>query len=170
MNINQKFNYRPMLSNYDFLKSYAYSLTRDRTDAEDLVQETFLRAIQNKDKFAQGSNIKAWMFTIMKNTFINNYHKQNLNHAAVDTSKELNNMKNEVNTEKITPESIVSSHEIIREIKNLKDEQRIPFEMHFEGYKYKEIADELNLSIGTIKSRIFFSRKKLMSKFHDMVA
>jgi RNA polymerase sigma factor (sigma-70 family) len=169
MKINQNFNYRPMLSNYDFLNSYAYSLTRNRTDAEDLVQETFLRAIQNKDKFQQGSNLKAWMFTIMKNTFINNYHKQNLTHATLDSSKELYNLKNESYNERITPESILSNHEIIREIKNLKEEQRVPFQMHFEGYKYKEIAEELNLSIGTIKSRIFFSRKKLMNKFQDLM-
>jgi len=52
-------------------------------------------------------------------------------------------------------------------INNLQDEHRIPFQMHFQGYKYKEIADKLNLSIGTVKSRIFFSRKKLMEKLKD---
>ncbi|MEW5845800.1 MAG: RNA polymerase sigma factor [Bacteroidota bacterium] len=136
------------------LERFAYSLTANREDARDLLQETYLKALTYKDKFEDNTNIKAWTFTIMKNTFINNYRKSVKQGTTFDgsTNQFLINSK---------PDSFGP------DANELDDEFRIPFQMHTSGYKYKEIAEKLNLKIGTVKSRIFFSRQKLMSALKD---
>jgi len=149
------------------LKYFAYSLTSNNDDANDLLQDTFLKALTNKEKFDPATNLKAWMYTIMKNTFINNYRKNMKVSTIVDTTEDLYylNLSNKV--DEVSPESEISHTELEKVVNNLEDEHRIPFLMHFNGYKYKEIAEKLNLSIGTVKSRIFFSRKKLMERLKE---
>lgn len=147
------------------LERFAYSLTSNIEDARDLLQETYLKALTYRDKFADDTNMKAWTFTIMKNTFINNYRKAVKQNTTFDSSDNqfLMNTRSEHNG----PESQYSHNEINKKIEDLDDEFRIPFQMHTSGYKYKEIADKLNLKIGTVKSRIFFSRQKLMNALPD---
>ena len=140
------------MSNYDFdkllityqksLKSFAYGFTNDDEAANDLLQETYLKALTYRDKFQERTNLKAWLYTILKNTFITNYHRTN-------------------------PESVMAHDQIKRQIDKLDDEYRVPFQMYNRGFKYKEIAEKLNLPIGTIKSRIFLARKKLMLALSD---
>ncbi|MBN2518920.1 MAG: RNA polymerase sigma factor [Bacteroidales bacterium] len=149
------------------LKRFALSLTTDNEDAKDLVQETYLKALSYRDKFIDYSNLKAWTFTIMKNTFINNYRRSVKQNTTFDTTKDLYFINKTKESQITTPESEVSFEEINKTIEDLEDEYKIPFLMHVNGYKYKEIADELNLKIGTVKSRIFFSRKKLMERLRD---
>lgn len=148
------------------LERFALSLTSNREDAKDLLQETFVKAITYRDKFEENTNLKAWTFTIMKNTFINNYRRNVKSNTTFDHTDDLYylNLKNESAGD--TPDAHYSVKEIQKSINQLSDEFRIPFIMHTQGYKYKEIADHLNLKIGTVKSRIFFTRKKLMEKLH----
>ncbi|MGE0077383.1 MAG: RNA polymerase sigma factor [Bacteroidales bacterium] len=147
------------------LERFAYSLTANHEDAKDLLQETYLKAITYKDKFEDNTNIKAWTFTIMKNTFINNYRKSVKQNTTFDSSE--NQFMLNSKSENYGPDSMYSHSEISKEINSLEDDFRLPFQMHTSGYKYKEIADKLNLKIGTVKSRIFFSRQKLMTALKD---
>jgi RNA polymerase sigma factor (sigma-70 family) len=146
------------------LQRFALSLTSNSEDAKDLLQETFAKAITYREKFEDNTNLKAWTFTIMKNTFINNYRRNVKTNTTFDHTDDLYylNLKNEVISE--TPDTQYSVKEIQKSIEELSDEFRLPFVMHTQGYKYKEIAEKLNLKIGTVKSRIFFTRKKLMEK------
>jgi RNA polymerase sigma factor (sigma-70 family) len=144
------------------LLRFAISLTSNREDARDLVQETFLKALTYREKFTDASNLRAWVYTIMKNSFINNYRRSARQKTAFDNTQDLYHLNNQRQPEDFNPVSSLSVKEIQAHIDRLEDEFRIPFKMHQEGYKYKEIADEMNLKIGTVKSRIFFSRKKLM--------
>jgi RNA polymerase sigma-70 factor (ECF subfamily) len=161
-----EFNHK-VLSLRESLQYFAYSLTSNHEDANDLIQDTFLKAITHKDKFDPSTNLKAWVYTIMKNTFINKYRKDTKINTIIDNTKDLYYLNNSNSADTFTPDSQYNHSELERVINDLQDEHRIPFQMHFQGYKYKEIADQLNLSIGTVKSRIFFSRKKLMEKLRD---
>jgi RNA polymerase sigma factor (sigma-70 family) len=151
------------------LQRFAMSLTSDRDTALDLVQDTYLKAITYKDKFVDFTNLKAWVFTIMKNTFINNYRRNVKENTIIDGTQDLYYINQPHDKGFISPESIYAEGEIERAVSSLDDEFRIPFRMHVEGYKYKEIADELGLKIGTVKSRIFFARQKLMLILQDYI-
>lgn len=156
-----EFNYK-LLGLQKNLKYFAYTLTSNYEDAQDLVQETFLKALTNRDKFTANTNLKAWTFTIMKNTFINNYRQNVRNNTILDKTDDLYYLNLSKESSIGLPDSALSEKEIQREIDRIDEDQRLPFEMYNRGYKYKEIAEKLNLSIGTVKSRIFFTRKKLM--------
>ena len=148
------------------LNTFAYNLTKNSEDAKDLYQETAFRAITNKDKFRVGTNLKAWLFTIMKNIFINNYRKKIKANTIMDSTPNdfyINSGKNIVSNQ---AESNIMMRELKRMIKGLDDSIKVPFVMHFNGYKYQEIADYLGLPLGTIKSRIFFARKELKDLIH----
>src|SRR5574344_96074 len=143
-----------LLSLQKNLKYYALSLTSDTERANDLLQET---------------NFKAWVYTIMKNTFINDYRKASKSRNSLSGSNSEFHLM--IAKDKIypSPESFYSSNEIEKSIAALEDEYRIPFQMFLDGYKYKEIAEKLDLPLGTVKSRIFFTRKKLTSVLKDFV-
>ena len=149
------------------LSRFAMSLTSNREEAHDLLQETYLKALSHRDKFVGYTNLKAWAFTIMKNTFINNYRKQQKQNTHNDTTNNLYflNMSKEISPAR--PDNEMTTKEILKQIDNLPKEFKQPFNMFLNGYKYKEIADELELKIGTVKSRIFFTRKKLMESLKD---
>jgi len=149
------------------LQRFALSLTTDRDTALDLVQDTYLKAITYKDKFVDYTNLKAWVFTIMKNTFINNYRRHIKENTIMDGTKDLYYLNMPQDKGFISPESRYAEGEIEKAIESLSDEFRIPFKMHIEGFKYHEIADKLGLKIGTVKSRIFFTRQKLMLMLRD---
>lgn len=155
---NQVQNITPSLS------PVAYNLTRDIDDAKDLVQETILKALTNRDKFKAGTNIKAWLYTIMRNTFINNYNKVVKRSSNVDSTEYLqyqNSDENFVTYNKGTSSFVMS--DINQAIANLNEEHRTPFMMYYVGYKYLEIAEKLKIPIGTVKNRIHIARKELKS-------
>lgn len=144
------------------LQRYAYTLTLDSDDAKDLVQETYYKALNNQDKFDSQTNLKAWLYTIMKNTFINDYRRRVKKQAIFNKDVQeyvINSRPAEAN-----PESDFNFKELTVMVNSLEPEFRIPFQMHDSGYKYQEIADELGLYLGTVKSRIHFSRQKLIEK------
>jgi RNA polymerase sigma-70 factor (ECF subfamily) len=146
------------------LNSFAYNLTKNSEDAKDLYQETAFRAITNREKFRPGTNLKAWLFTIMKNIFINNYRKKVKANTIMDNTDNLYYL----NSGRQSIENAADSNILIKEltgmIETLDDSTRIPFLMHYQGFKYQEIADHLDLPLGTVKSRIFFARKDLKSQ------
>lgn len=143
------------------LHSFAYNLTKDREGAKDLYQETAIRAITNREKFNPGTNFKAWLFTIMKNIFINDYRKKAKRNMVIDSTDNLYYINSGSTIIDNSAESNILMKELYAMIDSLEDSMRVPFEMHFEGFKYQEIADELDLPLGTVKSRIFFARKAL---------
>jgi RNA polymerase sigma-70 factor (ECF subfamily) len=144
------------------LEKFAYRLTLKKSDVKDLVQETFLKVLVNQDKFVNNDNFKAWTFTIMKNTFINNYRRGFRKNMLCDQTKESFFINHTGYATSEDPDSAYSVSEMTENIELLNANLRIPFKMFIHGYKYKEIADELNLNIGTVKSRIYLSRRQLM--------
>ena len=143
------------------LQSFAYNLTKNSEDARDLYQETAFRAMTNRDKFRPGTNFKAWLFTIMKNIFINNYRKKTKANTIIDSTDNLYFINSGSNVISNQAESSIMMKELLGMIEKLDESVRIPFLMHYQGYKYQEIADHLDLPLGTVKSRIFFARKEL---------
>jgi len=160
-----EFNYK-LTGMQSYLEYFARKLTNNSEDSKDLVQETMLKALTFREKFVHQTNLKAWLFTIMKNIFINNYRRRVKSKTIIDTTDNLYYLRHSGDTP-ITPDTEFNEQEILKKIEKLQDDQRIPFEMHTQGYKYKEIAEELDISIGTVKSRIFFGRRKLMNALKD---
>ena len=148
----------------EYLSRLAFRLTSDKDDAKDLVQETLFKSLKHCDKFVDESNFKAWTSTIMKNTFINNYRKSVLQAIYRDQNNELSFYNRTKYTGYDNPDSAYSVSEITKHIEQLEDKFRIPFKMHLNGYKYKEISDTLTVNIGTVKSRIFMARRQLKEK------
>lgn len=157
---NLEFN-EMLLTNADFLKPFAINLTRDSEAANDLYQETLYKALANKEKYNVGTNIKAWLFTIMRNIFINDYRRKAKQKTIFD------NTPNDylINTKQATvsnaAESDMRLKEIQKAIQELPEIFKTPFLLYFDGYKYNEIAEVLHEPLGTIKSRIHFARKLL---------
>ena len=146
------------------LQSFAYNLTNNMEDARDLYQETAHRAIKNKEKFTPGTNFKAWLMTIMKNIFINNYRRK----VKQNTIMDYTDNQHYINSGSVTVHNDAGTNimmdELLKLVKNLDSGLRVPFMMHYKGYKYEEIAQQLELPLGTVKSRIFFARKELKQK------
>ena len=146
------------------LHSFAYNLTKNSEDAKDLYQETAFRAITNRDKFRPGTNLKAWLFTIMKNIFINNYRKKVKANTIIDSTDNQYYLNSGSHSIENAADSNMLIKELTEMIEELEDSTRVPFLMHYQGFKYQEIADRLGLPLGTVKSRIFFARKDLKSQ------
>ncbi|MBD5220248.1 MAG: sigma-70 family RNA polymerase sigma factor [Bacteroidales bacterium] len=147
--------------------NFAYMLTSNRDDAYDLLQDTTLKALDNQDKFAEGTNFKGWVFTIMRNIFINNYRRGVRSATVVDTTDNLYLLNLGESAAVESPEESYGAAEITKAINEFSDDYRIPFSMHVAGYKYNEIAEKMDLPLGTVKSRIFFARKRLQERFSD---
>lgn len=146
---------------------FAYSLTANRDDAYDLLQDTTLKALDNRDKYIDNTNFKGWVFTIMRNIFINNYRRVVRNQTIVDQSDDLHLLNVVQDSGLDTPEGVFAMHEINKCINSFNAEYREPFSMFVSGYKYHEIAEKMALPLGTVKSRIFFARKKLQMSLKD---
>ena len=149
------------------LLNFAYMLTSNRDDAYDLLQDTILKALDNEEKYSEGTNFKGWVFTIMRNIFINNYRRSVRTATVVDTTDNLYHLNLSQDSGIDSPEDSYTASEITDAINDFSDEYRIPFSMHVAGYKYNEIADHMGLPLGTIKSRIFMARKRLQERFSD---
>jgi RNA polymerase sigma-70 factor (ECF subfamily) len=146
------------------LHSFAYNLTKNVEDAKDLYQETAFRALFNRDKFQPDTNFKAWMFTIMKNIFINNYRKKVKANTILDTTDNQFFINSGNHSTSNAAEGGIMLKELNAMVDSLEENIKVPFLMHFDGFKYQEIAEELDLPLGTVKSRIFFARKALKDK------
>ena len=149
------------------LLRFAYKLTADREEANDLLQETSLKALDNEDKYTPDTNFKGWMYTIMRNIFINNYRKVVRDQTFVDQTDNLYHLNRSQDSGFDSTESAYDMKEIHKVVNALPKDYRIPFAMYVSGFKYREIADKLNLPLGTVKSRIFFTRQKLQIQLKD---
>ena len=143
------------------LRSFAFNLTKDSEESKDLYQETAVRAMTNRDKFRAGTNLKAWLFTIMKNIFINNYRKKSKVNTIIDSTDNLYFINSSSTIISNGAGTNILMDELGKMIDDLDESIKVPFQMHYEGFKYQEIADHLDLPLGTVKSRIFFARKAL---------
>jgi RNA polymerase sigma factor (sigma-70 family) len=150
-----------VINNAEYLKPFAVTLTRDNETAKDLLQETMFRALANKEKYNVGTNIKAWLYTIMRNIFINDYRRKAKQNTILDNS--INDFLLNSNQLSIgnAAETNLKVKEIYKAVHQLPDIFRNPFMLYFDGYKYNEIATILKEPLGTIKSRIHFARKLL---------
>lgn len=147
--------------------NFAYILTSNRDDAYDLLQDTTLKVLDNKDKYVDNVNFKGWVFTIMRNLFINNYRKIVRSGTVLDLTEDLYHLNLPQNSGYESPEGSLASKEITAIIESFEDSYKVPFSMHVAGYKYAEIAEHTGLPLGTVKSRIFFARRRLQRALKD---
>ena len=147
--------------------NFAYMLTSNRDDAYDLLQDTMLKVLDNQDKYVENTNFKGWVFTIMRNIFINNYRRVVRSATVVDRTEDLYLLNLPQDSGFETPEGSFGVNEISSAIGEFPEKYRVPFSMHVAGYKYNEIAEKMNLPLGTVKSRIFFARQALQQRFAD---
>ena len=153
-------------SNSTALKSFAFNFTRNLEDAEDLMQDTLLKALRYKNNFQEGTNFKGWLFTIMRNIFINNYKRKQLQNTWTDNSVNQHNLVNH-SSQEVGAIQQLSEKDIWNAIGSLPEEYGKPFRMFIEGFHYEEIAAEMSIPMGTVKSRIFHARKRLSDSLSD---
>ena len=146
------------------LKTFTRKFTSDQEESSDLVQDTILKALMYKDKFRENTNLKGWLYTIMRNTYINSYRKNQRARTSRDTTTELYFLNVEDKHTFSGPETRYEYQDIWKNVEELKEELRTPFKLHTSGYKYHEIADHLGIPIGTVKNRIFHARKEIQKK------
>ena len=158
---------KKLLALQNNLLSFAIILTSNRDDAYDLLQDTVLKALDNKDKYMDNTNFKGWVFTIMRNIFINNYRRAARAQTVVDTTDDLYHLNLPQDSGIASPEHSYAVTEINEAINGFSDDYRIPFSMHLAGYRYAEIAKHMNLPVGTIKSRIYYARQRLRRQLGD---
>lgn len=149
------------------LFSFALKLTMNREEAQDLLQDTTLKALNNEDKFVEDSNFKGWVMTIMRNIFINNYRKSTRENVLVDTTDDLYHLNLSHTIAQDSPEGAYSIGEISKILDKFPEDYRHPFSLHIAGYKYEEIAEQLNMNLGTVKSHIFHTRRKMREILKD---
>ena len=162
----QQFQER-LLSLQGNLYNFACQLTADADAAHDLVQDTTLKVLDNEEKYVDNVNFKGWVFTIMRNIFINNYRRQVRSATVVDVTEDLYHLNLSQESGLSTPEGSFAAKEISVAINTFSKEYKVPFTMYIAGYKYNEIADKMGLPLGTVKSRIFFARKRLQTMLKD---
>ena len=166
MKTNETFKER-VLGLQSNLLSFAYQLTTDKEQARDLLQDTTLKALDNEEKYVDNVNFKGWIFTIMRNIFINNYRQTVRKATVIDQTEDLYHLNISQDSGLASPEGSYAVKEITQALEGFSDDYRIPFNMYVAGYKYNEIADKMGLPLGTVKSRIFFARKRLRDQLQD---
>lgn len=165
--MNGKIFQLKLLSLQENMMNFALTLTANREDAQDLLQETTLKVLNNQEKFIDNINFKGWVLTVMRNLFINNYYKVVRSHTVIDSNADLYNLNITNESGHDSPDNNYQIKEINKVINELSDDLKIPFSLYLSGYKYQEIADALNIPLGTVKSRIFFARQELQNKLKD---
>ena len=160
---------KKLLGMQDNMMNFALMLTANKDDAKDLLQDTTLKVLDNQEKFVDNINFKGWVLTVMRNIFINNYHKLVRAQTIVDQGVDLYNLDVINESGFASPDTSYEIQEITKAINGLMEDLKLPFSMYLNGYKYNEIAEKLNVPLGTVKSRIFFARQELqkqLKSFH----
>lgn len=143
------------------LHRFAYKLTANRDSANDLVQDCVLQALDNREKFVHAKNLKGWLYTIMRNIFINNYRRTVREMHIIDDTYSVQQQSLIEDEDSNRFENNYDTKLLHRAINSIPDDMKVPFQMFVAGFKYREIADKLGLPMGTVKSRLFFIRKRL---------
>ena len=150
------------------LHRFAYKLTADRESANDLVQDCLLQALDNQEKFTYSKNLKGWMYTLMRNIFVNNYRRTVREMNLIDDSYSINQQYLIEDEDADRFEFTYDMKQLYRVIHSIPEEMKVPFQMFVAGFKYREIAEKLGLPMGTVKSRLFFIRKRLKEELKDI--
>lgn len=159
-----------------YLENFAMKFTADTEDANDLVQDTLIKAIRYHKLYREGTNLRGWLYTIMKNIFINDYRRSVRRRNIITVTDDLSAQQLKNSASINLGEGKFVMEDIHKAMEKLQPEYSIPFLKYFEGYKYQEIADELNIPIGTVKTRIHLARQilkfqlKMYSKQFSTVA
>jgi RNA polymerase sigma-70 factor (ECF subfamily) len=162
----------------DALYRTGLRMTRSEAEAEDLVQETYIKAFRHRDQFAPGTNLKAWLFRILTNTFINQYRRK----AARPDTTELDDVEESIlyrhmrdvspGSASPDPEAVLIDNTVSSEVKEaleaLPEKFRTTVLLDVEGFSYKEIAQMLDIPIGTVMSRLHRGRKFLQKRLYDV--
>ncbi len=156
-----------LLSMQENMMNFALMLTTNRDDAQDLMQDTTLKVLDNQEKFVDHINFKGWVLTVMRNIFINNYHRIVRSQNLIDTGADVYNLDIPVDSSIYSPESAYQLKEIQKAINSLNNDIKIPFVLFLDGYKYNEIAKKMDTPLGTVKSRIFIARRQLQVLLKD---
>jgi RNA polymerase sigma-70 factor (ECF subfamily) len=165
------------LPHLDALYGAAHRMTRNPRDAEDLVQETMLRAYRFWDTFQKDSNCKAWLFRILTNTFINTYQKSKRSREVLDAAQAEQRATDGVLVHELAqsqrdPEGLLidraMSDDVVRALESLPADFRVAVVLcDVEGFSYKEIADIMECPVGTVMSRLHRGRRLLQTALHD---
>ena len=158
---------KKLLGMQENMMNFALMLTANREDAQDLLQETSLKVLDNREKYVDNRNFKGWVLTVMRNIFINNYHRVLRTQTVVEQDVDLYNLHVTNDSSFDTPDGTCQLQEITGAIDALNEELKAPFSMYVSGYRYHEIAEALHIPFGTVKSRIFFARQELKTKLKD---
>ncbi len=147
---------------------FARTLTSNRDESLDLLQETTLKVLTNKEKFTDDKNFKGWVLTIMKNIFINNYRRESRNQTVNEQANNSYLFQTPAKSSGFdTPEGACTMNEINKCINSFSEEYRLPISMYVDGFKYHEIAEKIQIPVGTVKSRIFSARHRLRNHLKD---
>lgn len=149
-----------------YLRAFAMTYTKNENDARDLTQETMLKALTYRSYYTPQTNFKAWVFTIMRNIFINNYRRNAKVRLLFEQGSDGQQLHVSAGNHQ-HPENHILGLELNQQINKLPEEFHVPFTMHVEGFKYQEIAEKLDIPVGTVKSRIFIARKRLMNQLSE---
>lgn len=163
MQLNETFK-KQILQSQASLKQFAYSYTNDYEAADDLLQDTMVKALRYHEQYQEGTNIRGWLFTIMRNTFINGYRKNTRKNEIVSTEDDITSAQLLQSAVKNNGDAKFVRKDIDRAISKVPEAYTVPFLRYFEGYKYHEIAEELNIPIGTVKTRIHMARQMLQKQ------
>ena len=164
----RKYNFnKDVMGQSHLLLDYAKKFTNNHNDAEDLLQDTLIKVFRYFENFKEGTNLTGWMYTIMRNTFINDYRRKSISTKLISQKEELSPADLSRSSVKNQAESSFMNADIQRALKTLPEAYYTPFVMHFEGYKYYEIAEHLQIPDGTVKTRIHVARKMLQKSLQE---
>lgn len=152
------------------LHSHALKFTRDEDEAKDLVQDTLLKGIRFCANFDRGTNVRGWLYVIMRNTFINNYHRHQKKQSLIAQEEELSSASLMKSSTRNASGSTFMMEDIRKALASVPEAYSYPFQRYFEGYKYEEISQELGIPLGTVKTNIHQARillKKYLKTYRD---
>jgi len=146
------------------LRTFAYRFTKDDEEINDLLQDTMIRALKYYGQFKEGTNLRAWLFTIMRNTFINEYRRNTRKNALITTEEEISSAHLSASATANAAEGSFAMRDIQKALASIPSQYSTPFIKYFEGYKYEEIATAMDIPVGTVKTRIHMARQLLQKR------